>query len=203
MESVDIADMHATCAPTGKRFPIDARKLGTIKLINGVSRPGIHVNGPILSIDMSTVDPEDLVRIAHEIHDSATVTRERRSDIVIESICDDYAWMLPDWISPFTIDGLLYPTVEHYVTSMSMKISKDMERIRLAKDINAIRNMVKGTPIRDGWSDMRHDFLRKGMQAKFSQHPQLMKFLRDTGDVHIEYTKDPELGPMLMSIRDG
>ncbi|HEY6330074.1 MAG TPA: NADAR family protein [Blastocatellia bacterium] len=81
------------------------------------------------------------------------------------------------------IDGLSWPTVEHYF--QAMKFPDDparQERIRRArtpKDAKAIAWEQEATP-RPDWDEFRNEVMLAALRAKFAQHPTLRAALLET-----------------------
>lgn len=88
--------------------------------------------------------------------------------------------------SPISLDSKVYPTVEHYLQAMKFPSDKDyQELIRRSKD--AITAKKLGTisdpsrPIRPDWDTVRDDVMRRALDAKFRQNPELGLLLTETG----------------------
>ncbi|HEY1173232.1 MAG TPA: NADAR family protein [Verrucomicrobiae bacterium] len=91
------------------------------------------------------------------------------------------------WVSPFVIDGITYPTAEHYMMASKARLFDDQEaceRVLTAKhpkQAKEIGRQVKGFD--DAvWKEERFGFVVTGNHAKFSQHADLRYFLLNTGD---------------------
>lgn len=85
--------------------------------------------------------------------------------------------------APITLDGKIWPSVEHYF--QAMKFPSDpayQEQIRVAKNSNAAKTLgvSKEKPIRQDWDTIREDVMKKAIAAKFEQNPALKKMLLDT-----------------------
>ena len=85
--------------------------------------------------------------------------------------------------APMTIDGKVWPSVEHYFHAM--KFPSDpayQEQIRIAKNSNAAKTLgsSKEKTIRQDWDAIREDVMKKAIAAKFEQNPALKKMLLDT-----------------------
>lgn len=89
--------------------------------------------------------------------------------------------------SPFVVDGVRYPTAEHYMMAQKAKFFGDMavfEQIihsshpKLAKKLGRkVANFDEKM-----WNEHRFDIVVKGNLAKFSQHNELKAFLLATGN---------------------
>jgi ribA/ribD-fused uncharacterized protein len=88
---------------------------------------------------------------------------------------------------PTEIDGTTYPTNEHYFQAMKAVEFKDADVLKKimaaksAKSAKALGRKVKNfNP--EVWDTRTDDVMRKGVRAKFVQHPDLRTKLMETGD---------------------
>ena len=91
--------------------------------------------------------------------------------------------------SPFTLDGKIWPSVEHYFQSQKFPSNPDyQEQIRTAKTpLNAKTLGGSSTvPIRPDWDTVQEDIMRKALNAKFTQNPVLKSVLLSTGDTPLQ-----------------
>jgi ribA/ribD-fused uncharacterized protein len=85
------------------------------------------------------------------------------------------------------IDGIMYPSVEHYFQAMKSKEFKDDEmyekilKAKTTKAVKALGKKVKGFE-KEIWDDKKDEIMFRGIKAKFVQHPALRKQLEETGD---------------------
>lgn len=85
----------------------------------------------------------------------------------------------------FTLDGVTWPSVEHYYQAMKFpELPEFQEQIRLAPTASAAAKLGKtkdpSKPIRADWKEKRESILRPAVFAKFNQNPTLEKMLIDT-----------------------
>ncbi len=88
---------------------------------------------------------------------------------------------------PIVIDGILWPTSEHYFQAMKFEGSRHEETIRKAKSpaIAARLGRDRSKGIRSDWDSVKDDVMRKALKAKFTQHSTLREILLSTGDAKI------------------
>ncbi|OLF16261.1 NADAR family protein [Actinophytocola xanthii] len=91
------------------------------------------------------------------------------------------------WISPFVVDGLTFPSAEHFMMWRKATLFGDeesAERILHAPDPPRAKALGRGVRGFDHsrWEDARYQIVLDGSLAKFDQHPDLRRFLLDTGD---------------------
>ena len=93
---------------------------------------------------------------------------------------------LSQWYpSPFRVDGVLYPTAEHFMMAAKARLFRDREilaRIVAAPDPGlalSLGRQVRGYEP-SAWEQARFDAVVAGNTAKFSQNPSLSKYLCGT-----------------------
>jgi ribA/ribD-fused uncharacterized protein len=132
---------------------------------------------------------------------------------------------------PIEIEGVKYPTVEHYFQAMKAKEFDDQEvfdkivKSKTPKAAKALGKKVKNF-VTEVWDAKRDLIMETGLRAKFVQHPELRKELMATEDkligeadprntywgigtsMDLEKSKTPskwrgqnKLGKMLMTLR--
>jgi ribA/ribD-fused uncharacterized protein len=91
------------------------------------------------------------------------------------------------WPEAFTVDGVTYPTAEHWMMAGKARLFGDedgLAAVLAAKSPGAAK--AAGRKVRgfdeQRWSDARYDLVVAGNLAKFGQHPDLREFLARTGD---------------------
>ena len=91
------------------------------------------------------------------------------------------------WPAAFTVDGLVYPSAEHFMMAAKALLFGDAEtaaRIREAPHpgaAKALGRQVRGFQ-EQRWAERRFEVIVTGNLAKFGQHPDLRDFLLGTGD---------------------
>jgi ribA/ribD-fused uncharacterized protein len=88
--------------------------------------------------------------------------------------------------APIQIDGTTFPTVEHYYQWSKAKQFGDGEiqakimKTASAKSVKSYGKKVKNFND-EAWNERKDQIMRVAVKAKFMQHPELLKKLRDTG----------------------
>jgi ribA/ribD-fused uncharacterized protein len=83
------------------------------------------------------------------------------------------------------VDGITYPSVEHYFQAMKAKEFKDEEmyekiiKAKTAKAVKALGKKVKGFE-KEIWDSKKDEIMFRGIKSKFVQHPALRKQLEET-----------------------
>lgn len=88
---------------------------------------------------------------------------------------------------PITLDGLEWPTSEHYFQAQKFEDEAYREKIRTTKSpmIAARLGRSRETPIRPDWESVKIDIMRKAVRAKFLAYAELKDLLLSTGDEEI------------------
>ena len=91
------------------------------------------------------------------------------------------------WPAPFEIDGIVYPTAEHFMMAGKARLFGDdaaLARILAAKHPKQAKDEGRSVLGFDEatWLRERFALVVAGNEAKFSQHPPLRDFLLRTGD---------------------
>ena len=120
------------------------------------------------------------------------------------------------------IDGIEYPTTEHYFQCKKFAGTEREWEIKKAKSpgqaatLGRARTHKSGVTLRKDWEEVKDDIMMTALKAKFTQHEDLQDYLLETGDaVLVEHTaKDRywgdggdgtgknKLGHLLMKLRE-
>lgn len=116
------------------------------------------------------------------------------------------------------LDGVRWPTSEHYFQAQKFLDPAIRERIRMAKTPREAADMGRDRklPLRPDWEQVKDDVMRKAVEAKFTQREELKEILLSTGDEElIEQTTNDHywgcgtngdgknmLGRILMEVRE-
>ena len=126
----------------------------------------------------------------------------------------DYSWLSNFWKCPQIINGISYPTNEHYYQSKKALYPHLQKWIREAP--TPYLAMKAGRALRQknmtyDWDSRKVDIMLNGLRAKFKD-PELRQKLLDTGDavLHEDSPSDifwgkkgkDMLGKLLMQVRD-
>jgi ribA/ribD-fused uncharacterized protein len=89
--------------------------------------------------------------------------------------------------SSFLVDGIEYPTAEHFMMAEKARLFGDLDMEQTILDARhpgeakKCGRLVKGFDHKV-WDDNKFDIVVRGNLAKFSQHDGLRQYLLDTGD---------------------
>lgn len=84
----------------------------------------------------------------------------------------------------FELDGLWWPTSEHYFQAQKFVGTEHLEAIRLAKtpDDAAKMGRERSRPLRKDWEEVKDDVMERGLLCKFQTHKDIREILLSTGD---------------------
>ncbi|MFF3765757.1 NADAR family protein [Streptomyces sp. NPDC001922] len=89
------------------------------------------------------------------------------------------------WHAPFTVDGVRYPTAEHWMMAGKARLFGDdeaLERVLLAghpHEAKTVGRSVRGFD-EEHWREHRYELVVRGSVAKFAHRPDLRAFLLGT-----------------------
>src|SRR5436190_17632884 len=73
---------------------------------------------------------------------------------------------------PFTIDGVIWPTVEHFFQAQKFAGTPHEEEIRTTDSPMTVAKMGRdrSRPLRSDWEEVKDNLMRQAVLAKFQQH---------------------------------
>jgi N-glycosidase YbiA len=88
---------------------------------------------------------------------------------------------------PIEIDGVVWPTVEHYFQAQKFPGTEHADRIRAASSPMVAKRLGRSrhVPLRPDWEAVKDDVMRRAVLRKFEQHPDVRAVLLATGDEEI------------------
>lgn len=118
---------------------------------------------------------------------------------------------------PVLIDGLVWPTTEHYYQAQKFLGTEFVEAVRNADHPKIAAAIGRDTslPLRTYWEEVKENVMRIALYAKFTQYKQLRDLLLSTEDALLcEHTENDmywgdgiglgknRLGVLLMEVRE-
>lgn len=81
-----------------------------------------------------------------------------------------------------SIDGELYPSVEHFFQASKFTVASGKQHVMSAPTgkAAAINGKSRAYPIREDWNSVKEDVMMTGLRAKFTQYPELYRLLLST-----------------------
>ncbi len=88
---------------------------------------------------------------------------------------------------PFSLEGLDWPSVEHYINAMKFVDAGYQEKIRLAKHPSLAHKMGKSwwQKKRPDWKKVRDTLMVRAVYTKCKTYPSVSEALLETGDRYI------------------
>jgi ribA/ribD-fused uncharacterized protein len=104
--------------------------------------------------------------------------------IVFYSKTPEYAWLSNFSPHGFELNGLHWPSVEHYYQAQKYAGTPVAEQIRLAENAPKARSLGqhRSFTVRPDWETVKKTIMHQALQAKFSQNRKLRQQLLATGD---------------------
>jgi ribA/ribD-fused uncharacterized protein len=86
-----------------------------------------------------------------------------------------------------TLDGLWWPTTEHYFQAQKFVGMGYAETIRLAPTAKRAAELgrIRAVPLRPDWEQIKDDVMLRAVRQKFTQHADIRAILLGTGDAEI------------------
>jgi ribA/ribD-fused uncharacterized protein len=97
---------------------------------------------------------------------------------------EEYSWLSNFSAHPLRIDGVTWPSVEHYYQAQKHSDPVVIKRIREAPTALAARKagQDRSLQVQPDWEVAKLEFMRKALTAKFTQNSSLRRRLLDTGE---------------------
>ncbi len=83
----------------------------------------------------------------------------------------------------FELDGIWWPTSEHYFQAQKVAGTPLYDQILKTKSPMRAAELGRSRqyPIRPDWEDVKEAVMKKAVKAKFESHPEIRKLLLETG----------------------
>ena len=104
---------------------------------------------------------------------------------MIDRFDGEYFFLSNFSASPFTVNGVVFPTMEHYFQAMKATNQEDVLEIAKASTPSKAKQLGRKVKIRPDWEYVKKDIMLEGLRKKFAI-PELRQKLLDTGDAYLE-----------------
>ncbi|WP_336784059.1 NADAR family protein [Paenibacillus illinoisensis] len=86
--------------------------------------------------------------------------------------------------APFMLNGVIYPTNEHFFQSQKFTGTRAEQYILMLPTAaeTAKEGKSRALPLRKDWEEVKETVMLTGLRAKFAQNEEIRKKLLDTGD---------------------
>lgn len=92
-----------------------------------------------------------------------------------------YAFLSNFFHSPFTYDGIEYPTNEHFFQAMKTLDQEERKKIAAADSPGKAKRMGRHVQLREDWEEIKEAVMLEGLYLKFTDK-QLADWLLETGN---------------------
>ena len=99
---------------------------------------------------------------------------------MINSFSGKYRFLSNFYPSEITIDGIVYPTVEHFFQAMKTEDIKQRQEIAQANSPGSAKRLGRGLLLRKYWEYMKDIYMLQGVIEKFTKYPDLAQKLINT-----------------------
>ena len=129
----------------------------------------------------------------------------------------EYSWLSNFSEHGFKLDGVHWPSVEHFYQAQKYAGTEAAERIRQADSPLKAKKAGQDQSLtpRPDWDEIKEDVMRRTVRAKFEQNHRLRELLLDTGDEELIHESrsdlfwgrnqdgigDNRLGAIIMEVR--
>lgn len=101
----------------------------------------------------------------------------------------DYRWLSNFQVlqTAMLVEGIVYPTVEHYYVAMKTLDLNARETVSLLPSAGQAKRYGKTLQMRDDWESVRLEIMLGALRFKFSDHNSILRdLLIQTGDLEIQ-----------------
>lgn len=102
--------------------------------------------------------------------------------MTITNFSGPYRYLSNFWYAPLKVGDLRFATSEHAYQAAKSLDPADWELIQNQSTPGKAKEMGRHIKLRPDWDEIKLDVMRVILEAKFTQNPNLMSALIDTGD---------------------
>ena len=157
-------------------------------------RSGDEVPETAVTVDIPEVPKEPEEEKKEPVKRKKKLVVSTEPEPVLFSVADEskgpFRVFSPEFVVATLVDGVSYPTVEHYMAVQKARKFADekaVQKIMKAKSAKSAKGVSIEGVKEDEWDTVKDDFMRTILRAKFTQHPELRTQLLETGTVALGY----------------
>jgi N-glycosidase YbiA len=107
----------------------------------------------------------------------------------------EYNWLSNFSAHSFTLDGVRWPTVEHYYQAQKYPGQVVVDAIHRSASPAEARNRGQDRSLqpRPDWDDVKTEVMRRAIEAKFTEHSELRERLLSTGDEELVHESGTDM----------
>lgn len=115
------------------------------------------------------------------------------SDIYFYSHKKPYREFSNFWVAPFEVDGVRWPTVEHYFQAAKADDPAEAAWVRNSPSAGVAKRRGRQVKLRFDWERVKESVMLTALRAKFGQNTDLREILLGTGDVGLHEDSPDDL----------
>ena len=129
-----------------------------------------------------TFKEQERYKYEEEEREALRVPRNGFSRIDFHKEYSIWGWMSNFYIAPISVDGVEWPSSEHYFQAQKFDDEKSINDIHQARSPGEAASMGRDRKrsLRKDWDTEKEAVMTKALQAKFTQHERLGQYLRHT-----------------------
>ena len=105
----------------------------------------------------------------------------------IDNFSGDYEFLSNFYFAPITdVVGNLWGSTEQFYQACKTLDTKEWTEIYYSKGPGDAKRLGQKVTLREDWDRIKIDVMYEALCYKFTQHPELMKWLKETGDAYLE-----------------
>lgn len=103
---------------------------------------------------------------------------------MIANFVKENAFLSNFYMKPFEVNGVMWPSVEHYFQAMKTLDIDDRERIRTVATPSEAKRLGRKVTLREDWPIVKQSVMYTALLYKFSD-PELKQMLLETGHEYL------------------
>jgi ribA/ribD-fused uncharacterized protein len=98
----------------------------------------------------------------------------------VEEFKDEYSFLSNFFNANQALEGLTFPTNEHWFQSRKTKVFKERVAIETCYSPSTAKRLGRQVTLRKDWDKVKTMIMMKGLRAKFKQNKDIAKKLKET-----------------------
>lgn len=94
---------------------------------------------------------------------------------------DEYGFLSNFSNHPITVDGLRYPSTEHFYQAMKATNDEDHEKVRKARGCKQCKKVAHEIELRSDWEDVKYEIMKDALRYKVEQYDFIKQRLIESG----------------------
>jgi len=132
---------------------------------------------------------EQRLRRVRDHYESQTEEEAVAEDAVmdgdIREFTGEYYWLSNFWPAPIEYLDETWPSTEHLFQALKTTNHGEQEVVRLSPTPNKAKRAGRKVTLRPDWDEVKDGIMKRVLQLKFDQHPDLREKLLATGNARL------------------